>query len=237
MVSLDTPCPAFRVFLSDHGAFVESNFRNADWNLHDNGTYQPPVKQCDNGSFCCGSANPSVSMEAIDCCNKNQGFFLDNGKVTPANASSSASPTPTSTLDVVTTSVLASSPSSSPSSSRHTGAEIGGVIAGVLGLILFVASLCLFLRRRKRHDPEAMDMKDFIPETAGTEAGGHRSHGFDMDSQLSLVKNSGDVIDADGGQWAGPMKYRIDKYGVPLGVEPQELGTAEPQGIAELQSR
>ena len=121
----------------------------------------PQVKQCDNGSFCCGTPDVSVNNLATECCQAGNGFFIgDNGTITLANAtfSTSTHPAPSTSLvsstntssTIISTSQTSSSTPTPAPTSKNTGAIAGGTIGGVAALAIIAALIFYFFRPRKK---------------------------------------------------------------------------------------
>ena len=184
-------------------------YRNAGSSTPVNTSVVQPLKQCENGSFCCGSPDPTVSMEATDCCAKNQGFFLDKGKVTLANASSSPALAPSSTESAT----VANTPAPSTPGSSHTGIEVGGVVAGVSGLLLLVAGSWLYLRRRNRQKLDVVDIKHLGQETVEDGRDDYRMDRLDGNGQLLVEKEANSIVEKDGSPLAGVKDNPVEKEG------------------------
>ena len=161
------------------------------------------VKMCDNGSYCCRSANTSESALATECCADDRGFFLDRGKITAAHVTSSASASASTATSTPTVTVT-----STPSPSTNTGAIVGGLLGGA-GLISLLLGGWIILKRRRKRSDEAAATEGLSKGVVAIEPSDHRK--YELDSHGRLVKKeerklfemNGDLV---GGKTTGPME-------------------------------
>lgn len=168
-------------------------------------TGSEPVKMCDNGSYCCGSANTSESALATECCANDRGFLLDRGKVTAGNGTSSSSASASASTATGTPTVTVTS---TPSPSTNTGAIVGGVLGGA-GLIFLLIGGWILLRHRRKQSQEVVVTEAFNKGIVAIEPSDHRK--YELDSHGRLVKTeesklfemNGDLV---GGKTRGPIE-------------------------------
>ena len=121
------------------------------------------MKQCDNGSYCCGSANQAINLNATRCCQQGNGFFLKDGVITQANQTaptSVAGPTITGVPASAASPIVSPTPTPVPSKPSHTGAIVGGVIGGIAGLALIAAIVFFILRRSRQPRQQEAPVKE-----------------------------------------------------------------------------
>lgn len=125
------------------------------------------VKQCDNGSYCCGTDNQAVNATATRCCQEGNGFFLHDGTVTPANGTASTSqaaptilPETSANASSATTSPAASVTPMPPPKKSNIGAIVGGTIGGLAALSILAGIVVLSLRRSRRRRQQEIPAKE-----------------------------------------------------------------------------
>lgn len=134
------------------------------------------VKQCDNGSYCCGTDNQAVNATATRCCQEGNGFFLHDGTITQANGTASTSQAAPTTLPETSANAPSStiSPTATatpvpPPKKSDIGAIVGGTIGGLAALSILAAIVVLSLRRSRRRRQQETPAKELG-------AGSHVTH-------------------------------------------------------------
>ncbi|KAI4290367.1 MAG: hypothetical protein L6R35_000356 [Caloplaca aegaea] len=136
------------------------------------------VTPCANGSYCCGDGSLGSS-----CCEEGRGVFVRDGTTqndnpTAAPTMSTTSSTPSATPNTLPADVSADATAnpapgptwSSQDSSVNIGAIAGGVVGGLAGLLIIVAAVWFFVRRRKINEGAETDPKqrqDYPPVSEG----------------------------------------------------------------------
>jgi hypothetical protein len=133
------------------------------------------VKQCDNGSYCCGTDNQAVNATATRCCQEGNGFFLHDGTITQANGTASTSQATPTTLPETSANGTSSTTSPTatatpvPPKKSDIGAIVGGTIGGLAALSILAAIIVLSLRRSRRRKQQETPAKELG-------AGSHVTH-------------------------------------------------------------
>ena len=118
-------------------ASLGSSTQNQAW-----GGTDAIVKECDDGSWCC-----SHEANVMDCCDKGEGVWIENGEVTNTRPSNGTAPHPSSTSVAPTSSVVQSSPTSSKSTATFPTSEQRGALSEprTIGIVMGVVGPCLIL--------------------------------------------------------------------------------------------
>lgn len=108
------------------------------------------ITRCGDGSLCCGERDSEMATE---CCRKQEGVWIVDGKVMDKDPKKAAEPSGTSTSSASISPSRTSSSTeegSTSNSSTDTGVIVGAVVGGVIGVAVVGVIVWFLVKRRRR---------------------------------------------------------------------------------------